>query len=1106
MSKNKSQGTKLIFSALSALVIVTMSAKITYAQTSEEKNKNIEPNSYSTPYEANTSLALKDSNSNIRKIPRSSASFDLREYITIDVKNQMNTQAGWAYPLITGIETNISLTRGYNSPIFSTRHMEYATSKTFLNGINKNGYNREVGSGGNNTIGLSYLTSGLGPVLEKDMPFKDSKEKINLSEINKPVGQKVEQYVQFPSIYKTIRNSRVTYQDNEGNTLTTAQVKDIRDRIKNHIITYGGVTSATNVSETNYFDKQPSEATSYFCNNSTITSSHAITIIGWDDNYSKDNFKSSNKPSQNGAWLVLNNYGIGQDAGYYYISYEDVMIERNTVGIVTVVDKDYKNLYQYDILAQNINYKPTTTDEEGNEEAVTSAYVANIYNRKETTKEYLKDIAITGSGKTQNIDIYINKKGELNLEEATLVASNVQIAKEYKTIKLTTPVELTNDKFAVIVKYKNANQIEIGIEANATALGISGFSKWNTATAEEGEGFLSLTGENEDWQDITELVETGSLCIKAFTTTEDKTGPTIRFETNGNTTYKNEQGSKVIVTDPSGINESTLRYVWTQSKTQPNIEEFETWFENNTNIVNNTETGNNWYIWGMAKDSLGNVSYKRSEAFYLDNTPPTAPTITSNVPNGGWTSQTANITISGGTSLSGIERYEYTLNDGKDWSIGSSFSSEVDGIYKIKARAIGKTGLEGVVSEEYNIKIDKTPPSVRGIEEGGIYNYARPTIQDTTNLIAKLSKDGVERDYTIDNEGKGEEITQTGNYTLTLTDEVGNKTILHFIIDADPPTVTFTPNGDSTYKNSCSTVVNITDEHDIDQQSLKYIWAQDITTVTENLFNEGAQEFTDGQTITKNDGSGEYTLLIMAKDKLGNIALVKSKVFALDNTTPKAPKINSNIGNGAITNQTIRITIDGSFSPSGIKTYQYSLDNGDNWIDIAEGEELVLSETKEYNIIARAINNLDVIGATTEEYKVTISKEAPNISFTPNGSDNKYKKEQTTQINVSHTNELDQESFKYVWSQSETVPSDDMFEEDFYFGSKITKNTESGTWYIWAKATDTLGNTTIARSEAFLLDNEKPTAPEIHSNVPNNKPVKQVANVNFSRKSKFKWN
>ena len=31
---------------------------------------------------------------------------------------------------------------------------------------------------------------------------------------------------------------------------------------------------------------------------------HAVTIVGWDDNYKKENFIDGPKPSRNGAWIV----------------------------------------------------------------------------------------------------------------------------------------------------------------------------------------------------------------------------------------------------------------------------------------------------------------------------------------------------------------------------------------------------------------------------------------------------------------------------------------------------------------------------------------------------------------------------------------------------------------------------------------------------------------------------------------------------------------------------------------------------------------------------------------------------------------------------------
>lgn len=79
---------------------------------------------------------------------------------------------------------------------------------------------------------------------------------------------------------------------------------------------------------------------------------HAITIVGWDDNYSKDNFVKT--PSADGAWLCLNSYG-SEDASYaqkglFWMSYEDagLLSEKVAVGYSLSAASNYDNIYQYD--------------------------------------------------------------------------------------------------------------------------------------------------------------------------------------------------------------------------------------------------------------------------------------------------------------------------------------------------------------------------------------------------------------------------------------------------------------------------------------------------------------------------------------------------------------------------------------------------------------------------------------------------------------------------------------------------------------------------------------------------------------------------------------
>lgn len=1200
---------KIVFVVMALLILTTINIKITYAQddgeeivideqelvklrnpneleytqdykkwlelSEEEKQKYIEPSPFGTSYEPKEQTEFNNRTIFDVKASRT-ASFDLRDYISIKVKDQKQTQSCWTFPIVSEVETNISLTRGYSSPIFSTRHMEYTTAKTFLDGTNVNGYNREVGSGGNSAVGLSYYTSGLGPVLEKDMPFQNSEAKINLSEINKPVGQKIEKYVDFPSIYKEIENGVTVYKDNQGNSLSDDAVNEIRQQIKDHIATYGAVSANTNSSAVQYFNNSsPILATSYYCNNNSVLQDHLVTIIGWDDNYAKEHFNSSCRPSKDGAWLALNSYGAGFNGGYYYISYEDVMIERQNTGIVSVKDRDYKNLYQYDILAGNINFSPEI-GETGKHP--TTMYAANIFTRKESQKENLKEIAITGKGGRHTIDVYVNTKGELNLTDATLVASGVTLEEGYQTIKLTTPIALTNNKFAVMVKYNHSEKVTVAVEASLTANGFGDVStKWDTATANEGEGFISLNGKNENWQDIATMMPTASLCIKAFTTVDDTQGPTITFEPNGNGIWACEQKSKITVTDGSGVgvNESTLRYVWTQKATRPNEEEFENWFENQSTVKNSTESGNDWYIWVMAKDQQGNVSYARSNAFYLDNTPPTAPIITANVPNNEWTNQSATISIAGSTNLSGIKKYTYSY-DVSDGTLGDGEGNQCDfnesGIYRIKARAIGNTGIEGAESEEFIVKIDKDAPVITGIREGEKYKSVKPIITDISEINAVLTKDGVEKVYPINDKNEGEEITESGNYILTVTDEIGNKTTIHFIVDANqmPPTITFTPNGSTLWKKGQSAQIAVTHTSDLNQESLKYVWSQSETPLTEEQITTG---FHSGETVTKNTDSGIWYIWAIAKDTLGNTAISRSEGFYLDNNTPTAPTITSNAEDNQTIGEKAAVSLSGSESPSGIRKYQYSLNNKVTWRDVSENEVFNFGKDGTYVIYARAVNNVGTTGEITGPYTIkvdtsapkitgveegesykevtpiiedaseveitlikdgeevpykkgdkitedgdytikvkdemgneteinfTIDSTGPTITFTPNGNTN-WATSQSTKVTITDKNGIDASSVRYKWTQSVQVLTEETFMPDsvaFKNGDTVTKDSVSGdNWCLWVYAKDTKGNIALSKSSKFYIDNTIPTAPDLTINTKERSTISDNVKISIS--------
>ena len=136
--------------------------------------------------------------------------------------------------------------------------------------------------------------------------------------------------------------------DNVEYRLTNAHTYSLPndiDKVKNAVYTYGAVQTAYCSSDSylNFLTY------SHYCP-TAYTSDHAVTIVGWDDDYSRLNFKSSARPQSNGAWLVKNSWGTdwGID-GYFWLSYEDKSVISATAFDVTPVDENsYDNNYQHD--------------------------------------------------------------------------------------------------------------------------------------------------------------------------------------------------------------------------------------------------------------------------------------------------------------------------------------------------------------------------------------------------------------------------------------------------------------------------------------------------------------------------------------------------------------------------------------------------------------------------------------------------------------------------------------------------------------------------------------------------------------------------------------
>ena len=185
---------------------------------------------------------------------------------------------------------------------FSESHVEYMTSKSF-------GWERELNSGGSIYTLRDYIQYGKGPVLEKEVPNRIYNEnEYNILINAKPIVKKVE-VVEFDT-----------------------KDLNLRTNVKKHIVKNGSVcgTIYFEPNEINFYQKE----TYGYSNLYNDDYNHLVSIIGWDDNYSKENFPEANRPKNDGAYIAMSFWKPFGNDHIIYISYEDITIEKYMSGIV----------------------------------------------------------------------------------------------------------------------------------------------------------------------------------------------------------------------------------------------------------------------------------------------------------------------------------------------------------------------------------------------------------------------------------------------------------------------------------------------------------------------------------------------------------------------------------------------------------------------------------------------------------------------------------------------------------------------------------------------------------------------------------------------------
>ncbi len=548
----------------------------------EEREKTIQP-SYS-----NISLKKSIKRSKYNTIVGANENninsvYDLRKdkNYKMTVKNQQRTNCCWAFSFSSIMESTLSEKYNKAQNQFSPEHIDYRTSQMFQ---------RTIGEGGNAYLALAYCADGYGPIYESELRFDDVYDEDNNSEdtyylkdinsvdLNKEAKARVKDAIIFPSIDKVYSSDgNIKYQGtSEQIKYTEDEVNANRELIKKHIKQYGAVTTCIYsdigqlpeggyISIGGYYNP---ETKAYYCNNSTTAGiNHAVTIVGWDDTFKKENFAEGKQPPEDGAYIVLNSYGeeFGEE-GYFYISYYDAYIEEMVAGITSIEEynngeKDYEKIYQYDELG--ISHALSLE--------ATSVYTANVFSRENAQKtEYISEVGVY-MPEAEGIEIYVNPSDDKLTNLGNLVASYTgtnALEAGYHTLKLSSPVKLTGSKFVVAVKYINQENAIIPIECNLSENKLADVGNmFDKVTSNPGESYISLNGN--DWVDFYGMnlsqgivLKSTNACIKAITTTSVPTVNVTSIELN-KTTYKmqvGDEGNLIATVQPENATNKNVKW------------------------------------------------------------------------------------------------------------------------------------------------------------------------------------------------------------------------------------------------------------------------------------------------------------------------------------------------------------------------------------------------------------------------------------------------------------------------------------------------------------------------------------------------------------------
>ena len=433
------------------------------------------------------------------------------------VRNQGSFGTCWTFSTMSAIESSLvahGQVSSANSIDLSERHLAYFAYHNAADPLGNTAgdntsladgsYDAYLTTGGNDAIALNALTTWQGVVQENVAPY-------NALELAHESYGDSDQFARTTDLSKDIAYARDYMHVKSAYMIPTTD----KDDVKRAIMKYGAAGTGI---DTRYFNSSYSALYNYW----SASSNHAVTLVGWDDSYSRENFGyswySGSQPSRDGAWLARNSWGtnVGEN-GYFWISYEDATLQSSTSKAVVYemeTANAQDNIYQYDgtVAPLSINLPSGSS-------------VSNVYTAKASKEaggaESLNAVAIQlyDTNVKYSVQVYLDPSNANPTSGTPLLSTPVTGTTSYMgfyRVDLPNPVLIPNgSKYAVVatLSHNDGSSVAYSVDANYHA----GWIRFENAV-QAGQSFTRTPSMGE-WEDMTSYAGTNCTArLKAYTT------------------------------------------------------------------------------------------------------------------------------------------------------------------------------------------------------------------------------------------------------------------------------------------------------------------------------------------------------------------------------------------------------------------------------------------------------------------------------------------------------------------------------------------------------------------------------------------------------------